>query len=130
MVKRLLFLTITLFFIQITVVFSQINGVTANAGPYTPGSSIAATFSIDNSTCINRDNRFDLVLVSPGGVELGTIGSYTGFYTTFINGTIPAGTPAGMNYRLRITGIMIVTEYTVQSALQFNWTWFSRTKVY
>lgn len=101
MVKRLLFFTLALFFIQVSEVFSQITGVTVDQGPYTPGSSIAATFNLGN-TCINPNNRFDLVLVSPAGVEIGTIASYTGFYTTFINATIPGGTPAGTGYRLRI----------------------------
>lgn len=102
MVKRLLFFTFALLFLQISEAFSQITIGTVDAGPYTPGSSIAATFSINPATCINRDNQFDLVLVSPAGVELSTIGSYTGFYTTFINGTIPQGTLPGTGYKLRI----------------------------
>lgn len=101
MVKRLLFFLIALVFFHLSEAHAQIGIGMVDSGPYTPQSSIVATFSI-GATCINQDNRFDLVLVSPNGVELGTIGSYTGFYTTFINGTIPAGTPAGMGYKLRI----------------------------
>jgi PKD repeat protein len=102
MVKRLLFFTIVLLFIQISEVFSQITIGTVDAGPYTPGSSIAATFTI-GSTCIRPGNRFDLFLVRPDGTEITpAIGSYNGFYSTFVNGTIPAGTPAGIGYKLRI----------------------------
>ena len=44
-----------------------------------------------------------MFLVRPDGTEVaGAIGSYNGFYATFVNGVIPAGTPAGTSYRLRI----------------------------
>jgi PKD repeat protein len=102
MVKRLLLLTILLSFFQITVGFSQITIGTVDAGPYTPGSSIAATFKI-LSTCIKPGNRFNLYLVRPDGTEVApAIGFYDGFYTTFVNGTIPPGTPANTGYKLRI----------------------------
>lgn len=102
MVKRLLFFTFALLFIQISEVFSQINIATVDAGPYTPGSSIAATFTI-GSTCIRPGNRFDLFLVRPDGTEIApAIGSYNGFYSTFVNGVIPAGTLPGAGYKLRI----------------------------
>jgi PKD repeat protein len=104
MVKRLLLLTVTLLFLQITVVFSQITIGTVDAGPYTPGSSITAAFKIDPASCISRNNVFELHLVRPDGTEVPTpIGSYTGFYSTFVNGTIPLGTPAGTGYKLRIS---------------------------
>lgn len=105
MVKRLLFLTIALVFLQISDVFSQITIGTVDAGPYTPGSSIAATFSLDPATCIRPGNRFDLYLVRPDGTEIPTpIGSYNGFYSTFVNGIIPGATiaPPLPGYRLRI----------------------------
>lgn len=80
---------------------AQINIGTVDAGPYTPGSSIAATFTIDPATCIQQDNIFTLFLVSPSGVET-NIGTYPGFYSTFINGSILSTTAPGVGYKLRI----------------------------
>lgn len=72
-----------------------------DAGPYTPGSSLSATFTIGDGSCIRIGNTFNLYLVNPGGNEI-NIGSYNGFYSTFVNGLIPAGTPAGTGYKVRI----------------------------
>jgi PKD repeat protein len=111
--KRLLFLTIILFFAQLSGAFSQLTGVTVDPGPYTPGSSIAATFSI-GSTCIRPGNVFNLYLVRPDGTEIPTrIGTFNGFYSTFVNGIIPPGTPAAPGYMLRIkstTPILISSD--------------------
>ncbi|MFA4867214.1 MAG: PKD domain-containing protein [Pedobacter sp.] len=102
MVRHLLFFTLALFFIQVSEVFSQINIGRVELGPYSPGSSIATTFTLQN-TCIKPGNNFELYLVSPDGTEIpGSIGSYNGFYTTYVNGVIPPGTPAGTGYALRI----------------------------
>lgn len=100
MVKRLLFFTLALFFIQISEVFSQITIGTIDAGPYTPGSSIAATFNL-GPDCIKPGNKFNLYLVAPGGAET-QIGSYDSFYSAFVNGTIPMGTTPGAGYVLRV----------------------------
>ena len=74
-----------------------------DAGPYTPGSSIAVPFTINSSGgCIDPNNVFKLYISSvPGGVPDTQIGSYTGFYATFVNGIIPAGLAAG-SYNLAI----------------------------
>ncbi|MGI4750406.1 MAG: PKD-like domain-containing protein [Janthinobacterium lividum] len=74
-----------------------------DAGPYTPGSSIAVPFNINTSSgCINTDNVFKLYISSvPGGTPDTEIGSYTGFYTAFLNGTIPSGLAAG-SYNLAV----------------------------
>ncbi|WP_316812794.1 PKD domain-containing protein [Pedobacter heparinus] len=109
MVKRLLIFTVALVFFQISEVFSQINIGTVDAGPYTPGSSIAAMFSIGTTgNCIAQNNVFDLILVSPSNVET-PIGSYTGFYAAFVNGTIPAGTAPG-TYSVKIRSSSPVFE--------------------
>jgi PKD repeat protein len=108
--KRLLFLTIILFFAQLSGAFSQLTGVTVDPGPYTPGSSIAATFSI-GSTCLRPNNDFNLYLVASNGTET-SIGSYDGFYSTFVNGVIPANTPIGTGYRLRIKSTLPVMTST------------------
>ncbi|TCC93372.1 PKD domain-containing protein [Pedobacter frigiditerrae] len=85
-------------------VFAQLNIGTIDPGPYSPGSTIAATFTIDPATCIAQGNIFRLRLsdasgnFAPGVV----IGTYNSFYSTFVNGIIPVGTPAGLGYKLRI----------------------------
>lgn len=60
-------------------------------GPYTPGSSIAAIFSIPAATNTRPDNQFRLFLSDASGNFTATqpIGTFTGLYSTFVNGTIP-----------------------------------------
>lgn len=63
-------------------------------GTYTPGSTIAVPFNIGAGGCVQQDNQFQLYLVDAlGGSVL--LNSSDGFYATYINGVIPAGTPAG-----------------------------------
>ena len=83
---------------------AQINIASVDPGPYTPGSTIAATFTIDPASCIAKDNVFELYISDASG-NFGTetrIGTYNGFYSTFVNGTIPPTTTPGTGYRLRI----------------------------
>ncbi len=86
-------------------VFSQELAITNVApGPYTPGSSISALFTISNTTCIRPGNIFTLHLSDQNGSFANEvqIGTYQGFYATFLNGTIPSTVPTGTGYRLRI----------------------------
>ncbi|MFI5137725.1 MAG: PKD domain-containing protein [Sphingobacteriales bacterium] len=67
-------------------------------GTYTPGSTIAAPFNISTASgCISQTNVFKLYLANSSGTILpgAPIGTFAGFYGTFVNGVIPAGTPAG-----------------------------------
>jgi PKD repeat protein len=67
-------------------------------GTYSPGSTIAVPFNINNSGgCIQQDNKFNLYLANIAGtiVNPTPIGTVSGFYATFVNGVIPAGTAAG-----------------------------------
>ncbi|HWZ14481.1 MAG TPA: PKD domain-containing protein [Mucilaginibacter sp.] len=66
-------------------------------GTYTPGSTITAPFNIGSGGCIKQDNKFQLYLADASGniVNNTPIGTFTGFYGTFVNGIIPAGTAAG-----------------------------------
>lgn len=84
--------------------FSQLNIGTVDPGPYSPGSSIAATFSIDPSACIAQGNSFELWLSDATGnfATETRIGSFNSFYTTFVNGKIPTTVAAGSGYRVRI----------------------------
>jgi len=97
----------TLFTLLLIFICSQLKAQitlgTVDPGPYTPGSSIAATFTL-GSTCITRTNRFDLYLSDASGNFVSTtpIGTYNGFYATFVNGVIPNGTAPGTGYRLQV----------------------------
>ncbi len=75
-----------------------------DAGSYTPGSSIAVPFNVNTSSgCVKPDNVYKLYISSvPGGTPDTPIGSYTGFYATFVNGIIPNGLAPG-SYNLSIT---------------------------
>jgi PKD repeat protein len=83
---------------------AQLTIGTVDPGPYTPGSTIAATFDINPATCLRPGNVFQLYLSDASG-NFGSevlIGTYNGFYSTFVNGTIPGGTIPGIGYKVRI----------------------------
>mgnify|MGYP003575611515 CR=1 FL=1 len=91
--------------------FAQLSLGTVDAGPYTPGSSIAATFTIDPAACYRQGNVFTMQLSDATGnfATPTTIGTYNSFYATFVNGTIPANTPVGNGYKIRIISSAPVT---------------------
>ena len=84
--------------------YAQLQLTTVDAGPYAPGSSIAALFSINAESNLRPENRFTLYLSDASGnfASEVPIGEFNGFYSSFVNGKIPAATTAGMGYRLRI----------------------------
>ncbi|MBC8985534.1 PKD domain-containing protein [Pedobacter sp. N36a] len=105
MTKRCLVMTILILFATFLNSYSQITIGTVDPGPYTPGSSIAVTFKIADGTCLKPGNVFELYLSDGAGSFSGNnrIGTYTGFYSTFVNGTIPpTGILPGLGYRLQI----------------------------
>lgn len=76
-----------------------------NSGPYGRGSTFSVPISIGSATaCIDRSNVFELYLSDENGSFANEvkIGENSGFYTTHINGTIPANTTPGNNYRIRV----------------------------
>ncbi len=78
---------------------------TIDNGPYGQGSSIMAPIIINDATgCINQGNKFELFLSNSTGsfASAVKIGEYTGHYTSYVNGVIPSGTPAGNGYRLQV----------------------------
>ena len=97
----------TLFTLSFFFVFlqskAQLTIGTVDAGPYTPGSTIAAKFSI-GTTCIPNGNVFQLYLSDASGsfTNETLIGSYNGFYSTFVNGSIPANAAPGTGYQVRV----------------------------
>jgi hypothetical protein len=105
MTRRLPILTILLLILSLTHIYGQGMVITTvDPGPYTPGSSIAALFTIPTTTNTRPDNEFQLYLSDATGnfASEQVIGTFKGLYTTFVNGIIPAGTVAGTGYKVRI----------------------------
>lgn len=84
-------------------VFAQVTTGMADPGPYTPGSTIAVPFQMPAS-CISQGNQFQLYLSDQNGSFAAEtlIGSYTGFYSTYVNGLLPTGLTPGTGYRVRV----------------------------
>ncbi|WP_343522776.1 PKD domain-containing protein [Pedobacter sp.] len=91
-------------------VFAQVTIGTVDPGPYTPGSTIAVPFKIPTS-CISQGNQFQLYLSDQNGSFAAEtlIGTYAGFYSTYINGLLPAGLTSGTGYRVRVKTTAPVT---------------------
>ncbi|MBB6237388.1 PKD repeat protein [Pedobacter sp. AK013] len=83
--------------------FAQVNIGTVDPGPFTPGSTIAVPFTVPTS-CIAQNNQFQLYLSDQNG-NFGAetlIGTYTGFYSTYINGILPIPLTPGTGYSVRV----------------------------
>lgn len=81
-------------------------------GPYGPGSHISVPVRLNG--CFNANNTFELLLSDNAGNFPATpqvIGGHSQFFTPYVNGIIPASTPAG-NYRLKVRSTSPVTEVT------------------
>ncbi|WP_231490602.1 PKD domain-containing protein [Pedobacter sp. Leaf170] len=93
----------TLLFVALNA-SAQLTVSGVDAGPYTPGSTIAVPFTIGNASCISTTNVFELYLSDSNGsfASERRIGTYTGFYSTYVNGIIPANTPVGTGYKVRV----------------------------
>jgi len=92
-------------------------------GPYGQGSSISVPFKVDNTSgCIATNNVYRLYLSNSTGsfASQVQIGTYTGFYGTFVNGIIPAGTPAGNGYKLRVISTSPSVISTTSSAFSIS----------
>ncbi|WP_246474764.1 PKD domain-containing protein [Pedobacter roseus] len=83
--------------------FAQVSIGTVDPGPFTPRSTIAVPFTVPSS-CSTQGNQFQLYLSDQNG-NFGTetlIGTYAGFYSTYINGLLPATLAPGTGYRVRV----------------------------
>ncbi|UEG55079.1 PKD domain-containing protein [Mucilaginibacter daejeonensis] len=98
-------------------------------GPYGQGSSISAEIKVDESTAaIALNNRYDLFLSDANGnfTTPTLIGSFTGYFTGFVNGTIPTNAVAGTGYRVRVqtsnpaTISAPSTPFTINAAAGFK----------
>jgi PKD repeat protein len=116
-----IFLYAFLLLISAVPAFSQTITVTNfdTTIPYSPGSSIAVPIHIDNpaNLCIAQSNTFNLYLSNAAGVYPATpLATVTGFYATFINSTIPAGTLPGVGYKVKVTASSNPGATIVESA--------------
>lgn len=123
-IKSLFFFAIFTIF-ALTGAFAQTITVgNVDPGPYGQGSTIAVPINInDASGCIDQSNIFKLYLSDatgafPSGGTL--IGSHTGFYTPFVNGVVPNGTPAGLNYKVRVQSTATATTSAASAAFTIN----------
>ena len=120
--KKLFFLVI--FILPVLFARAQtINVGSIDAGPYGSGSSISIPIKLSNgSGCFAMNNVFDLYLSDANG-NFGAqkkIGTISGFYATFVNGIIPAGTPAGTGYKLQVISTAPVITSGTSSAFTIN----------
>src|SRR5258708_9845543 len=109
----------------LTGAFAQTITVGAvDPGPYGQGSTITVPITINDATgCIDQSNTFNLYLSDASGnfPAGGTLtGSYTGFYTPFVNGIIPNGTPVGAGYKVRVQTTSPATTSVSSSAFTIN----------
>lgn len=102
--------------------FAQLTVGIVDAGPYTPGSTIAAPFTIGGASCIAQTNTFQLYLSDASGnfAAERLIGTYTGFYSTYVNGIIPAGTIAGTGYKVRVKSTNPANVSTESAAFEIK----------
>ncbi|QXV64354.1 gliding motility-associated C-terminal domain-containing protein [Mucilaginibacter sp. 21P] len=93
-------------------------------GPYGQGSTIAAPITIDNTSgCINLPTNVFKLYLSDASGNFGSqvqIGSYTGFYATFVNGIIPTGTLAGAGYRVKVVSTIPAVTSTISAPFSIN----------
>ncbi|MDN3586555.1 PKD domain-containing protein [Pedobacter aquatilis] len=102
--------------------YSQLTVSGVDAGPYTPGSTIAVPFTIGNASCMVTTNVFELYLSDANGNFTGErrIGTYSGFYSTYVNGIIPTNTPAGTGYKVRVKSIAPADVSTESAAFEIK----------
>jgi len=91
------------------------------AGPYGAGSTIAVHITV-TGTCVTTSTYYDLYLSDANGSFAAhtKIGTFGGFYTTFVNGVIPAGTPAGTGYVVQVYSVNPQVASTISAPFQIN----------
>ncbi|MFN4892830.1 MAG: hypothetical protein ACK5G0_03590, partial [Bacteroidota bacterium] len=105
--QELLFLLIFSFCVGL-VSAQSISIVNFEAAKYAPGSTISVHINTDGY--FPKSNIFELVLSNDQGQFLPTspvIAIRNDFFTPIMVGAIPAGTPAGVNYKIRIRSTLI-----------------------
>ena len=91
-----------------------INNTQFDIGPYGQGSIIS--LPVNTSGCFNLGNQFNLYISDNTGnfANETQIGTFSGIYTTFVNGTIPSSLAIGSGYQLRVksTNPVVVSSPT------------------
>lgn len=102
MIFRKVIVTLLTIFLVISAIGQTITIPNVNAGTYGGGSGISVQLKLNG--CFSVGNNFELYLSDASGSFSSPtkIGTYYGFFTPFVNGIIPAGTPAGSGYKLRV----------------------------
>lgn len=98
MIKLKLLLFLFLLGVSLTIFGQAVTIKNLEVGPYGPGSSIAVSVNIDDTNGTLKTNNIFKLFISDatGSFENAIeIGSYPGFYTTFVNGIIPNNLPSG-----------------------------------
>ncbi len=88
------------------------------SGIYGQGSDVAVPFKVTG--CYNTGNVFQLWLSADDFATETMIGTYNGFFASFVNGIVPAATTPGTNYKLRVksTNPAIISGATVAFEVQ------------
>lgn len=90
-------------------------------GPYGRGSSISVPFKVTG--CITDPTNIYTLYLSDAAGNFGAptaIGTYPGFYATFINGVIPNGVSASGNYKVRVSSSKPVTTSAASAPFTIN----------
>ena len=104
MIRFFSFFLIVFFGASLTVKSQTVNINPVDAGPYGKGSGIAVSIKVSDTDGLLQVNNIFKLFISDASGNFSNekeIGSYAGFYTTFINGTIPADLAPG-KYKVRV----------------------------
>src|ERR1700744_4818513 len=119
--KFLFFFLVIAFAAIQTAIAQTITIGTVDPGPYAPGSSISIPISVGGN-CVTTATTYNLYLSDASG-NFGTlknIGTFSSFYATFIDGVIPAGTPAGTGYKVEVISSNPAITSTTSAAFTIN----------
>src|SRR5689334_13581468 len=120
--RRILFTALFAIFMAIGAFAQTITVGNPDPGPYAPGSTIAVPVTVNDATgCVAQGNTYTLYLSdAAGNFTPGTaIGTFNGFYTTFVNGKIPPGTLPG-TYKLEVKSSNPAVTSNVSTTITIN----------
>jgi PKD repeat protein len=119
--KRLAFTAAFLVFVLKSVFAQTITIGTVDPGPYGPGSTIAVPITVSGN-CINTATTYNLYLSDASGSFAAPmlIGTFSDFYTTFVNGIIPNGLPASNTYAVRVSSATPVINSTTSAPFSIS----------
>jgi len=116
-ITKSLFLSVAFTVFVCGQIFAQAITIgTVDPGPYAPGSSISVPIVVSGQ-CVTTKTTYSLYLSNTSGTfaPQTLIGTFPSFYATFVNGKIPAGTPAGTRYVLKVVSSNPTTTSTISA---------------